>query len=149
MDSISRLRDNAFLVRRTQTARPFRVFWSDRKNLQYRDNGSCARKAALSSLRFLESFSSAAREKKMVSPPQEGISGKVNPLCRLPKSSMSHSPTDQREPPHMNVSNSSDNNPVPFGSSSSPIPNGAPFRLGRRGVLRLIESRKSKTLFFN
>ena len=30
MDSISRLRDNAFLVRRTQTARPFRVFWSDR-----------------------------------------------------------------------------------------------------------------------
>ena len=27
MDSISRLRDNAFLVRRTQTARPFRVFW--------------------------------------------------------------------------------------------------------------------------
>ena len=30
MDSISRLRDNAFLVRRTQTARPFRVFWLDR-----------------------------------------------------------------------------------------------------------------------
>ena len=30
MDSISRLRDNAFLVRRTQTARPFRGFWSDR-----------------------------------------------------------------------------------------------------------------------
>jgi len=27
LDSISRLRDNAFLVRRTQTARPFRVFW--------------------------------------------------------------------------------------------------------------------------
>ena len=26
MDSISRLRENAFLVRRTQTARPFRVF---------------------------------------------------------------------------------------------------------------------------
>ena len=26
MDSISRLRDDAFLVRRTQTARPFRVF---------------------------------------------------------------------------------------------------------------------------
>ena len=26
MDSISRLRDSAFLVRRTQTARPFRVF---------------------------------------------------------------------------------------------------------------------------
>ena len=30
MDSISRLRANAFLVRRTQTARPFRVFWLDR-----------------------------------------------------------------------------------------------------------------------
>ena len=45
MDSISRLRDNAFLVRRTQTARPFRVFWLDRFV-------RCARKNKKENLRF-------------------------------------------------------------------------------------------------